>query len=186
VERPFFYFTFIRILENTMFATFKTAARLAGTSLAGVAFASVVTLPAMAEKTAHQCTPAAKAALSAAAKTPATTATPTAVTTANGMIAVRDAETGELRAPTAEEAAALQSSAAKRDGTTGLLATPQPKVHTSGARGTRLTDEFATFSVAVKRADGSVEVEHVEGKSNADATVKAAKVAPAPAQLPTK
>jgi hypothetical protein len=170
-----------------MFATFKTAARLAGTSLA---LAGVVSLPAMAEKTAHQCTPGAKAALSASAKStstaPTTAPAPTAVTTANGMIAVRDAETGELRAPTAEEAAALQSVATKRDGAAGLLATPQPKVHSSGARGARLTDEFTTYSVAVKRADGSIEVEHVEGKSNADATVKAAKVAPAPAQLPTK
>jgi hypothetical protein len=165
-----------------MFATFKTAARLAGTSLA---LAGVVTLPAMAEKTAHQCTPAAKAALSASAKTPSTTP----VTTANGMIAVRDAETGELRAPTAEEAAALQAGAStgvKRDASATILATPQSKVHASGARGARLTDEFAAYSVAVKRTDGSVEIEHVEGKANADATVKAAKVAPAPAQLPTK
>jgi hypothetical protein len=167
-----------------MFATFKSAARLVGT---GLALASVVTLPALAENTTHQCKPGTKAALSAS-KSPSTTAP---LTTADGLIAVRDAETGELRAATAEEIAALRATAVagtgiKRDGAITSLDRPAPKVHSSGAVGTRLTDEFAAYSVAVRRADGSVEIEHVEGKANAIATVKAAKVAPAPAQLPTK
>jgi hypothetical protein len=162
-----------------MFATFKSAARLAGT---GLALASVVTLPALAENTSHQCKPAAKAALSAS---PAQSTAP--LTTADGLIAVRDAQTGELRAATAEEMAALQATA-KPDtrGQASIVSRPMSKVHASGAVGTRLTDEFATYSVAVRRADGSVEIEHVEGRANAIATVKAAKVAPAPAQLPTK
>ncbi len=169
-----------------MFVTLKTAARHAGTSLALLGLTSLAAMPAVAE-TSPKATPAAQAKPAAVSKAAASkTAAPAT------SIVVRDAETGQLRAATAEEAAALSAPAANESGKTrggansAITAQPQAKSHSSGAVGARMTDEFATYSVATKRADGSVDVEHVEGKKAANAAVKSAKVLPAPAQLPTK
>jgi hypothetical protein len=161
-------------LENDMFVNFKTAARLAGT---GVVSATLAALPAVAQTTA---TPQAQPKAATAIGT--------------NMMVIRDAATGLLRAPTAEEAAALQQipSAAKFGRSADSLgapsspATPMSKAHSSGARGARLTDEMATYSVAVRRADGTLEIEHVDGKAAATAAVKAAKVAPAVPTVPTE
>jgi hypothetical protein len=171
----------ISILEITMTITLKTAARHAGTGLTLVSLACLAALPAMAE-TGGKPAQAKPAAGKTAAAKPAAAA---------HSIVVRDAETGALRPATAEEAAALSSPAADggktRGGASGpALGQTQPKSHSSGAVGARLSDEFATYSVATKRADGSVDVEHVEGKKAAQAAVKKAKVLPVPAQLPTK
>jgi hypothetical protein len=158
-------------LENNMFVNFKNAARLAGV---GIGIASLAASPAFAQSTA---------APEVQLKAPAATAP--------NMMIVRDPVTGQLRAPTAEEAAALQQTpaAAARAGRAASAqasqaspsapSAPLTKSHSNGARGVRLTDEMATYSVATRRADGTLEIEHVEGKKAADAEVKAAKVAPA-------
>ena len=70
----------------------------------------------------------------------------------NNQIIVRDLDTGEMRAPTAAEAATLRSK--------GVAALPpstlrtEPRSHPSGARGARLTDEFMNYSVLVRQPDG--------------------------------
>jgi hypothetical protein len=167
----------ISILEITMFVTLKTAARHAGTSLALLGLTSLAALPAMAE-TSSKATQA-KPATKAKASTPA------------NSVVVRDAETGQLRPATAEEAAALsrpasESGKARGGASAAIGGELQPKSHSSGAVGARLTDENATYAVATKRADGSIDVEHVDGRKAANAAVKKAKVLPVPAQLPTK
>ena len=81
-----------------------------------------------------------------------------APTSVNTMTVVRDAETGKLRAPTAAEISALQLRAARSTSArAGTPAATQQKFHASGARGVRLTDEFMSQSVAVRRADGSID-----------------------------
>ncbi|MGI4719306.1 MAG: post-PEP-CTERM-1 domain-containing protein [Janthinobacterium lividum] len=77
---------------------------------------------------------------------------------AESLTVVKDAETGKLRAPTAAEAATLkaQADAAK----SRMRAAPQQvlsKVHRSGLRGFRVTDESMSMSVAVRKPDGSIE-----------------------------
>ena len=77
---------------------------------------------------------------------------------AEALTVVKDAETGQLRAPTAAEAAAMQaqSSAAK----SRSRVAPQQvlsKTSTTGIRGFRVTDEAMSMSVAVRKPDGSIE-----------------------------
>jgi hypothetical protein len=87
----------------------------------------------------------------------------------------RDATTGQLRAATAEEQAALQAVEAK----TQARVSPKPtlqKFHNSGAAGVRLTDEFLSFSTAVRTPDGKVEMicNEAHGSQPAAAHVHAA------------
>jgi len=77
---------------------------------------------------------------------------------ADNITVVRDAETGKLRDATPAERAALQASSMRR----AMRAAPQPvlqKYHASGAQGARLTDEFMSASVAVRKADGKLEMQ---------------------------
>lgn len=90
------------------------------------------------------------------------------VQSTDSQIAVKDAETGQLRAATPAEAAALNAKATRA---TARIA-PKPtlqRIHSSGARGARLTDEFLTSSVAVVNADGTLTVSHGDAK-NAEST----------------
>ncbi|WP_020654592.1 post-PEP-CTERM-1 domain-containing protein [Massilia niastensis] len=87
---------------------------------------------------------------------------------ADNVTVVRDAETGALRPATAAEQAVLQAANARRV----MRAAPVPmqqKFHGSGARGVRLTDEFMTSSVAVRKPDGSLEMQCLEGHGDAKA-----------------
>ena len=95
---------------------------------------------------------------------------------ADSMTVVRDAETGKLRAPTAAEQAALQSQAQARasGNASAMRAAPkatQQKFHASGARGARLTDEFVNSAVAVKKPDGSVEMQCFDSHDAAKSAV---------------
>jgi len=97
---------------------------------------------------------------------------------ADAMIVVRDAETGQLRAPTAAEAAALTATKASSAGRTtakgnlggglGFLT----KRHSSGAVGVRATDDIASYSVVTKRADGTLAEACVDSKSEAEQVVQ--------------
>ena len=76
------------------------------------------------------------------------------------LTVVRDADTGKLRNATAAEATALRAQAANQLRSARIAPqTPLQKFHVSGARGARLTDEFVTSSVAVRKADGSIEMQ---------------------------
>lgn len=75
------------------------------------------------------------------------------------LTVVRDAETGELRAATGAEQAALQAKAGSQSRAARVAPQQvQQKTHaTSGAKGVRLTNEFLSSSVAVRKADGTIE-----------------------------
>lgn len=95
----------------------------------------------------------------------------------NRIVVVRDAETGQLRVPTADEMAALASKRSKLSATRiSASQVPLPKVHASGARGARLTDEMASYSVAVRRPDGSISMQCVQGKTEAENLLKSGQV----------
>ena len=105
------------------------------------------------------------------------------------LTVVRDAETGQLRAPNAEEVAAMkkqqllrsQSSSARVGG--NAPAQPQLRVHSDGARSMRATPDVESQLVAVRNADGSLSMHHIEGSKAAQALVNsAAKAAPSTAQ----
>jgi len=120
-------------------------------------------------------------AQSSPAAAPVTEASETA---ADAQIVVKDGDTGKLRAATPEEARALHAGRANaRAARRG--ASPESRSHWSGARGARLTDEFMSFTVVVKRADGKLVELCVEG---AETTAKVVASAPQfkPATLPTE
>lgn len=80
------------------------------------------------------------------------------VGSSDSLTVVRDAETGELRAATGPEQAALQAKAASKSRAARTAPqTVQQKFHANGARGARLTNEFISSSVAVRLPDGSIE-----------------------------
>ena len=73
---------------------------------------------------------------------------------ADAQVVARDPATGKLRAATAEEVQLLhRARAAQLRGASPTSATHQ---HWSGARGARLTDEFMSYSVVVRTADGKL------------------------------
>jgi hypothetical protein len=95
-----------------------------------------------------------------------------AVTATSNQIVVRDGNTGQLRAASAEEAATLR----EQHATGRLRIAPQstlPRFHASGAQGVRLTDEFMTFSVIVRQPDGSLKEFCFESREAAEAALKA-------------
>lgn len=108
--------------------------------------------------------------------------TPTAPA-AEGMVVTRDAVSGQMRAPTAAERQELDIKA-KRDAArkpqaqmtgkafTSAAPAPATKAHASGAKGMRLGDEHATFSVVTRQADGSLSSECIHGKDEADTAAK--------------
>lgn len=94
-----------------------------------------------------------------------------------GMTVVRDADTGQLRGPTAAESAQLDAlKAAKvRDSRIAPKAVLQ-RFHPNGARGARMTDEFMSSSIAVIRPNGTVETQCFDSKDAAEAALKAAPI----------
>jgi len=125
-----------------MFVTFKSCAGL------GLVLATLAT-PALAQTDA---------------------AADTQASSANAQIVVRDAATGKLRAPTAEEARALQPKVDPRAVTARML----PRLHASGARGARLTDATMSYSVLVRQADGSLQELCFQSREEAEAAISAA------------
>ena len=99
---------------------------------------------------------------------------------ADGQIVARDRETGKLRPANAEEMQLLQ-----RHRTTLRAARMESRTHWSGATGARLTDEFMSYSVVVKRADGKLVELCVDGADGAAKVVAAPGVATS-VSLPTE
>jgi len=90
----------------------------------------------------------------------------------DSLTVVRDAGTGKLRNATAAEATALRAQAATQLRAARIAPqTPLQKFHVSGARGARLTDEFVTSSVAVRKADGSIEMQCFDSHDAAKSAV---------------
>jgi hypothetical protein len=87
----------------------------------------------------------------------------------SGMVVVRDAQTGQLRAPTAAELRAL----APAPGSAALLAPSQPALvtHPDGARQVRLGERGLVYSVVTRGADGKLHDQCVQGAAAADKAV---------------
>jgi hypothetical protein len=96
----------------------------------------------------------------------------------SGMVVVRDAQTGQLRTPTATEIRALAP--APRPGSAAMQAPSQPALvtHPSGARQVHLGERGLVYSVVTRGADGKLHDQCVQGAAAADKAVHA----PAPAQ----
>jgi len=93
---------------------------------------------------------------------------------AESLTVVKDAETGQLRAPTAAEAAALKVQAdAAKSRQRSVPQTVQKIVSAKGHVGWQMTDESMSMSVAVRKADGSIERQCFDSHAaGADAVAK--------------
>lgn len=90
-----------------------------------------------------------------------------------GMVVVRDADTGELRAPTADEARALHP---RTNTSAADAAAPAPKMVTGpgGRRSVQLGERGMVYSVVTRGADGKLEEQCVHGAHAADHALKGA------------
>jgi hypothetical protein len=88
----------------------------------------------------------------------------------SGMIVVRDAQTGQLRAPTAAESRALAPPPSA-----SMRAQGQPTVvtHPGGSRQVRLGERGLVYSVVTRGADGKLQEQCVHGASAAEKAVHA-------------
>ena len=99
-------------------------------------------------------------------------AAPLAAQAAPKSVVVRDAETGQLRAPTAEEAKSLGAARGKSARSALAVAAPEPRTLANGAVAMDLDESTMVYSVARRNADGTISRFDVQGK---DAAEKAAK-----------
>ncbi len=88
-------------------------------------------------------------------------------------VVVRDAETGQLRAPTAAEAQALRDSQRQRAPQTASKA-PVQRTHADGSVSVELDDSTLMYSVARRGADGTIERACVQGIEKAQSWANSA------------
>jgi hypothetical protein len=88
----------------------------------------------------------------------------------SGMVVVRDAQTGQLRAPTAAEMRALAPPASA-----SMRAQSQPALvtHPDGTRQVHLGERGLVYSVVTRDADGKLHDQCVQGAAAADKAVHA-------------
>jgi len=95
----------------------------------------------------------------------------------DGMVVVRDAKTGKMRAPTADELKALRPRTPSALGA-GATAKPQPQAQTlarqNGARGVRLGEKTMAYEVVTRGADGKLSSECLHDGDAAEHAVHAA------------
>jgi hypothetical protein len=101
---------------------------------------------------------------------------PVAAQAAEKGVVVRDAETGQLRAPTAEEARALQGTRSNERASARALRSSNAtaaaeQVTATGAIAAELDESTHMYSVARRNADGSVSRECVKGHDKALASL---------------
>ncbi|MBS0447897.1 MAG: hypothetical protein JSR59_18320 [Proteobacteria bacterium] len=123
---------------------------------------------------------AARLGLAAAFAVAAVAAPPAAQAQQEGLRVFKDPVTGQLRAPTAKEAKALEAAAAKQGQPRGLLTgktNPQQLRHANGTVELELTDSNTMYSVATRAADGSTGMYCVPGSAEAAKVMKGEKTA---------
>lgn len=93
----------------------------------------------------------------------------------DGMVVVRDAQTGKMRPPTPDELKALRPrSAASAAFGAGKAPQGQPLApRRDGARGVRLGEKNMVYEVVTRGADGKLTGECVHGEAAADAALHA-------------
>lgn len=105
-------------------------------------------------------------------------AVPVFAADAVGMRVVRDPATGQLRAPTAEEANAMDQAAAKAraDATAAPQSNPDTRapveIRSSNGVRYRVNDSFLSYSVVSRKPDGTLAMQCVTGKGAADKMVR--------------
>lgn len=94
------------------------------------------------------------------------------LTDSMGMIAVRDAETGQLRGATPAEAQLMQAQQnSVRVGAAGLITgtvSPQMTINKFGAKKLEMTEDTLVYSVVTRKADGSLDMQCVTGADAAN------------------
>lgn len=126
---------------------------------------------------------AAMTCLPAAAQT-ATSAAPGAGTSGQGVVVVRDAETGQVRAPTAAEMRALQPSPSASAKSSAAMAPPVMVTGPGGRRSVRLDERQMVYSVVTRGPDGKPEERCVAGNNAGAKAAERALSRPAPATKP--
>jgi hypothetical protein len=86
-----------------------------------------------------------------------------------GMVVVRDHQTGQLRAPTAAELKALRPQPGL-----GMRAQPGVVLHPDGSRHVRIGEQGMVYSVVTRDPDGKVVNQCVQGEAAAEAALKPA------------
>jgi hypothetical protein len=89
-----------------------------------------------------------------------------------GMVVVRDPQTGKMRAPTPEELRALR---AKTPAGASLTAPPREQKALSrrdGARGVRLGEKTLVYDVVTRGEDGKLHSQCVQGDDDASAALQ--------------
>lgn len=103
-----------------------------------------------------------------------------AAESAAGLRIAKDPVTGQLRAPTAAESAALDAaSSAKARQPRGLITgkiNPAPVLHPNGTVEQELDESTLSFSMATRNPDGSVGLQCVTGPEAATAVLNGTKV----------
>jgi hypothetical protein len=93
----------------------------------------------------------------------------------DGMVVVRDAKTGKMRAPTADELKALRP---RTPSALGTAAKPQTQAQAltrrNGARGVRLGEKTMVYEVVTRGADGKLTSECLHDGDAAEHAVHAA------------
>lgn len=97
--------------------------------------------------------------------------TPSKAVPAQGMVVVKDAETGALRAPTAAEAQFLQQQSSALASTPGG---PTTYVDARGGTAILLDDSALTYTVATRDANGKIRKTEVMGAGAANKKILAA------------
>ena len=90
----------------------------------------------------------------------------------SGMIVVRDAQTGQLRAPTAAESRAL-SPAPTASAAMTAPARPTMVTHPGGSKQVKLGERSLVYSVVTRDADGKLHDQCVQGAAAADKALHA-------------
>jgi hypothetical protein len=97
-----------------------------------------------------------------------------------GMVVVRDPQTGRMRAPTPEELRELRAKAPPSTAAMAGAAQNQPLSRRDGARGVRLGEKTMVYEVVTRGADGTLSSRCVQGEAAADAALQHPANAPHP------
>jgi hypothetical protein len=106
------------------------------------------------------------AMLAAAPGAPAVAAEP------EGMVVVRDAQTGKLRAATPAEARRLHAQSVVRGLAGRDPAAPDVTIRKNGTMQKHLGERGLVYSVVARAVDGTLDTQCVEGEAAADAALK--------------
>jgi hypothetical protein len=98
--------------------------------------------------------------------------------TREGMVVVRDPQTGKMRAPTPEELRELRAKAPPAAAMAGAAQQNRALSRRDGARGVRLGERTMVYEVVTRGEDGRLSSRCVQGEAAADAALQHPAAAP--------